>query len=350
MTWLIDSIRPGIWRAVFLVANLTCYEYDSSTMLTQANTNDVAPCKVRGCPIVFSHDTFAEWGASDFLMASFCCPTTIPEHEHFPLQLSLPVSGSCLHSFGPNRSTVLIPGQAEFIPSGETHGTRWLERGELITINAELEWCEENCDLAVPTLRKAKLETVDGRALQGILRHASELLRTKDRDELYIGSIGLTVTLGIFHQFGLRPRSIISINSPGPLRRVVRWIDEHFGEKITLVTLASVADCSQWHLIRLFDSFVGTSPARYVAARRLQKSRELLCAPGSDITEVALQCGFSSQSHFTRVFVRKYGEPPGAYRTAKKHSITSFVSPSRDDDTAINSRPSARRGSDWRST
>jgi AraC family transcriptional regulator len=319
-------------------------------MLRQENTNDVAPCKVRGCPIVFSHDTFAEWGTSDFLIASFCCPTTIPEHEHFPLQLSLPVSGSCLHSFGPKRSTVLIPGQAEFIPSGETHGTRWVERGELITINAELEWCEENCDLAIPTLRKTKLETVNGKALQGILRHASELLRAKDCDDLYIGSIGLTATLGIFHQFGLRPRRNLSINSPGPLRRVVRWIDEHFGEKITLVTLASLADCSQWHLIRLFDSFVGTSPARYVAERRLQKSRELLCAPGSDIAEVALQCGFSSQSHFTRVFVRKYGEPPGAYRTAKKHSIKTFPFNLKDGDAASNSRPSARRAPAPRST
>jgi AraC-like DNA-binding protein len=295
------------------------------TMLRQEDRYDVAPCTVRGCPIVLPKDTFAEWGASDFLIAALCRPTIIPQHEHFPLQLSFPVSGSWLHSFGPNRSTVLTPGEAVFIPSGETHGTRWVERGELITINAELEWCEENCDIALPVLRKTKVETVNGKVLLGILRHASALLCAKERDELYIGSIGLTATLAIFHHLGLRLRHNISINSPGSLRRVVRWIDEHFGEKITLATLASLADCSQWHLIRLFDSFIGTSPARYVAARRLQKSRELLRAPGSDITDVALQCGFSSQSHFTRAFVRKYGEPPGAYRT-KRRSIRSSLS------------------------
>ena len=126
---------------------------------------------------MLSEDTFSEWGGHGFLMASCCDPTTIPRHEHFPLQLSFPVSGSWLHSFGRNGYTVLRAGEAAFIPSGETHSTRWVERGELITINAELEWCEENCDLPVSSLRKAKLETVSGEALREILRHASALLR-----------------------------------------------------------------------------------------------------------------------------------------------------------------------------
>jgi len=308
-----------------LIANHTRARLSSCIVLTEQHTRDHARCKVRGCPIVLAPDTFAEWGTSDFLLASFSCPTIIPQHEHFPVQLSFPVCGSWSHSLGRNRSAVLVPGEAAFIPSGETHGTRGIEQGELITINAELEWCEENCDLSAASIRRAKCEIMSGKELQGILCGASALLRARDRDELYLGSIGLTATLAVFHHLGLRPGHNISIHSPGSLRRVVRWIDEHFGEKINLALLASIADCSQWHLIRLFDSFIGTSPARYIVEQRLQKSCEFLRAPGSDITETALRCGFSNQSHFTRAFVRKYGQAPGAYRT-KRQSSRSILS------------------------
>ncbi|HKV41304.1 MAG TPA: AraC family transcriptional regulator [Blastocatellia bacterium] len=215
---------------------------------------------------------------------------------------------------------LLTPGNAAFIPSGETHGTRGPDQGELITINAELEWCEENCDLTQSDLGHARLDTVSAGPLRDIMGHASVLLRASDTNELYIESIGITATLGLFHALGLRSRRAPAAQSAGPLRRVTAWIDEHLDEKISLPTLATMATCSQWHLIRLFNSFLGISPARYVTRRRLEKSRELLSAPGSDITDVALRCGFSSQSHFTRAFVREYGQSPGVYRSKRRSS------------------------------
>jgi hypothetical protein len=68
-------------------------------------------------------------------------------------------------------------GHAVFIPSGEMHSTQCVEPGELITINAELGWCEENCDLPLSVLRKTKVETANGKALEGTLRQAAALLR-----------------------------------------------------------------------------------------------------------------------------------------------------------------------------
>jgi AraC-like DNA-binding protein len=261
--------------------------------------------------------TLSEWGAGGFLIASYDAPTTIPSHAHFPLQLSLPISGSWLHTFDTASSTVLTPGMAALIPPGDMHGTRGLAAGELITINAELEWCEEHCDLSASALRDAKRRTGNAAHLQLLLAHASELLGEHQPDELYIASVGLTTTLGVIHAFGLRARPSTRIRLSAPLRRVTRWVDEHLGDRITLPTLAHVAGCSQWHLIRLFNAGMGTSPARYVVTRRLERSRQLLRTPGADIAEVALRCGFSSQSHFTRTFARAFGQSPGAYRSKR---------------------------------
>ncbi len=284
------------------------------------NVHDLKTCRVRGCPLILPHDALTEWGSDQFIVASSAGSTKVPEHEHFPLQLSFPISGSWFHSFGQKQSAVLTQGDAAFIPSGERHGYSGVHEGEVITINAELDWCEENCDLSLSALRRVgndKCKTVGVRPLQGMLRHASGLLRAEARDDLYIGSVGLTATLGVLHELGLRSRCNPSLTSPKPLKQLVRWIDDHLEEKLTLSTLASIANCSSWHVIRLFTAYLKTSPGRYVAEQRLERSRKLLCAPGSDIADVALQCGFSSQSHFTRVFARRYGEPPGVFRAKR---------------------------------
>ena len=277
-----------------------------------------AACRVRGCPLVLPEISFSEWGTDGFLIAAHEAPANIPQHEHFPLQISFPARGSWVHSFGLEGSRILSPGEVAFIPSGSTHSTRGLDSGELITINAELEWCEENCDLTARTLRDANVRITNMPHLRGMLGEVSTLLQEPEPDQLYISSIGLTVTLGVFHRLDLRLQSQTPIGLFGPLRRVSRWVDENLSEKITLKALAFQGGYSQWHLIRLFRTFLGTTPARYVAGRRLERSRELLSIPGADICEIALRCGFSSQSHFTRAFAREYGLTPGAYRSKRR--------------------------------
>lgn len=271
---------------------------------------------MRGCPTV-PPETLAEWGSKGFLIGAYSAPTAIALHAHHPLQISLPLVGSWSHAFGRTRS-IVRPGTAAFIPPCETHDTRGVEPGELITINAELEWCEEHCDLAPSTLRDAKWRMGSVSHLHAMLRQAPTLLRQRDRDELYLASLALTTTLGVIHALGLRPPRAARLTHPA-LRRVTRWIDEHLGERLTLATLATVAGCSQWHLIRLFSATLGATPAKYIVMRRLERSHALLRVPGADIGEVALSCGFSSQSHFTRAFSRAYHETPGAYRKNRQH-------------------------------
>lgn len=56
------------------------------------------------------------------------------------------------------------------------------------------------------------------------------------------------------------------------------------------------------------------TPATYVRARRLVRARELLSATRSPIAEIALLCGFSSQSHLTTAFRQDTGATPAAFR------------------------------------
>jgi AraC family transcriptional regulator len=98
------------------------------------------------------------------------------------------------------------------------------------------------------------------------------------------------------------------------LQRVVEYVEAHLAEPIHLLVLAELAEMSTYQLARRFKESMGLPPHRYVLRRRTERARELLRQPGASILEVALACGFSSQSHFATVFRALTGVSPRAFR------------------------------------
>ena len=96
------------------------------------------------------------------------------------------------------------------------------------------------------------------------------------------------------------------------------YLEAFFTENVTLSTLARVAGISEFHLLRLFRDSMGLPPHAYLIQRRIDHARKLL-ARQVPIVEVALETGFSDQSHFTRHFKRILGITPGEYRRKSKN-------------------------------
>ena len=72
--------------------------------------------------------------------------------------------------------------------------------------------------------------------------------------------------------------------------------------------------CSPSHLSRTFTRVFGMTLTAYRIQLRLQQAVGYLHAdPAADLTEVALECGFSSHSHFTAVFRKQLGLTPSAF-------------------------------------
>ncbi len=59
---------------------------------------------------------------------------------------------------------------------------------------------------------------------------------------------------------------------------------------------------------------MGVAPHRSLLNRRVELAKDLLRSRASSLSEIALRCGFADQSHFTRVFTRRAGVSPGAWR------------------------------------
>jgi AraC family transcriptional regulator len=96
-------------------------------------------------------------------------------------------------------------------------------------------------------------------------------------------------------------------------RRLVEHIDASLDQTITLRDLAKLADLSEFHLQRMFSLSCGVSPYGFILNRRIDRARRML-AGREPIAQIAPACGFSSQSHLTRMFKAVTGTTPTAYR------------------------------------
>ncbi|MBV9077823.1 MAG: helix-turn-helix transcriptional regulator, partial [Methylobacteriaceae bacterium] len=105
---------------------------------------------------------------------------------------------------------------------------------------------------------------------------------------------------------------------PRTLRRLVEFVRADPGAAITLQDLARVAGLSPSHLTRAFKRSTGTTPHRFVLRERLMLAQDLLSRSDLDLAEVALQSGFSSQSHLGAAFRTMTGLSPGRYRRLRR--------------------------------
>lgn len=112
---------------------------------------------------------------------------------------------------------------------------------------------------------------------------------------------------------GKRSPSIKGGLAPAVRRRLVDYIDANLGLTLTLHDLAAIADLSEFHLQRMFHASCGVSPHVWVTHRRINQAKTQL-ADRDPIAQIASACGFSSQSHLTRVFKAVVGTTPSAYR------------------------------------
>ncbi len=98
------------------------------------------------------------------------------------------------------------------------------------------------------------------------------------------------------------------------IRRVQDHVEENLAREIGLRELAAVAQLSPFHFSRVFKRATGITPHQMVAQRRLDRACRLLSEGSLPLAEIARTCGYANQSHFTAVFGRALGMPPGRYR------------------------------------
>lgn len=239
----------------------------------------------------------------------------LPDHR-IKLHIGGPVAGACrLHNF------LYTRGDLDILPAGITDV--WHEEAPSTSVVVRMP----------PVLLKRTAEEMGLPPERAVLdqrhqfrdariEHVAWALDAERRagfpnGRLYTDSLGtaLAVQLLAGQEAAAGAASTQGLTRP-QLRRVTEFIEANLDGDLSLAALADIAGLSASHLKTQFKRSIGLPVHEYVVHRRVDRARGLLLRSEMPASMVALESGFSHQSHMARCMRRVLGVTPGEVRRA----------------------------------
>ena len=104
-------------------------------------------------------------------------------------------------------------------------------------------------------------------------------------------------------------------------RRIIGALDlieAHYGEPLSVGTIADAVHMSPYHFLRVFRAVAGVTPHQYLVRTRLRRAAVALATTDEPVTAIAFAHGFGDLSSFVTRFGRVFGRPPRDYRRAAR--------------------------------
>jgi AraC family transcriptional regulator len=101
------------------------------------------------------------------------------------------------------------------------------------------------------------------------------------------------------------------------LTQVTEFMHDNLSRCIRLSQLASLAGLSASQFGRAFKVSTGITPHKWHLAARIEYAKRMLADREKRLVDIALEAGFSEQSHFTRAFTSANGVSPNAWRRSR---------------------------------
>jgi AraC-like DNA-binding protein len=138
---------------------------------------------------------------------------------------------------------------------------------------------------------------------------------------LFVDHVLLAVGVHIAQTYGgMRPmwRPARGGLAPWQERRARELLRANIKRGVALKEVARECGLSVGYFSHAFRRTLGVAPHKWLIEQRVVLSKEKLRDDGLSLSDVAAECGFSDQSHLTRVFRQTVGVSPGAWRRAVK--------------------------------
>jgi AraC-like DNA-binding protein len=113
------------------------------------------------------------------------------------------------------------------------------------------------------------------------------------------------------------------------VEKVIELLREKLSQPPMLEEIGRAVGCSPFHLSRTFSTATGMTIPQYTRQLRMERAAELLKSGKFNVTEAALEVGYSSLSHFSQTFHETFGCCPGLYplRTTTQKREHGFSNP-----------------------
>ena len=105
------------------------------------------------------------------------------------------------------------------------------------------------------------------------------------------------------------------------LGAALKYMNDNLQDSLTRDVVANVACLSPSHFSRIVKQTFGHSFTDLLAKMRVERAQEMLRITEKSLIQIYLECGFSDQSYFTKVFQKHTGRTPGEFRRSQRSSF-----------------------------
>lgn len=142
-----------------------------------------------------------------------------------------------------------------------------------------------------------------------------EICKTKPAGyQLFIKSQLFLLFYLLFHKYSKKNVPGKDLKSLEKMKLILKYIENHYMEKITIADIAQEVGLSSSHFMKYFKNTMGTSFIEYLNEYRLTMASRLLVSSDSSILAIASEVGFDNLSYFNRSFKKRFGQTPREYR------------------------------------
>lgn len=104
------------------------------------------------------------------------------------------------------------------------------------------------------------------------------------------------------------------------VKRISLYINNHIGEKIALEEISAHFNMAPKYFCRFFKKNFKMTLIEYVNCKKVEQAATMIQQGQESITEIAISCGFSNTSYFTRIFKKVTGHTPSQYKFMNNNS------------------------------
>lgn len=222
-----------------------------------------------------------------------------------------------------DRELLAEPGQTLLLCYPHEH-RQWVEEGErweyfYIALGGHeaVRGIREIVDRAGPLLKFAE----DSPALVRVAEACMAAVEGKLDSPYRASELAYGIVMGLLSENAAHsekaPGKHTTSNVPAFIPAVEEFCRLNFARPIGVDDMARVANMSRFHFSRVFEKARGTPPGRYLARLRLEEAMRLVSAGGTTVKEVAHRCGYGDANYFCKVFRKSFGVSPGAFRSSR---------------------------------